>query len=271
MAVYIIGHGGLDSDRPETFVPTGTTISFFSDEDEDLRGVNALAAMASGTGATESFGAGERIPNYSLDALMDRERQQQMTVDPGRIAAKYVGDQLEDGIYLCEDTGGQCTGGVHNCAGVFGVVKDPVILYLACRGVEDEDGGFTKGLGPTGNRDTLAVDAIDEWFEWFKNTVDSDPDQVASRWDGLPQGTQAMLLNKIPIRKWSYVREARNFLRDNGPDTFRAWVNSSPQSDEKDLYLEDPEIKKALEDADEAANLQAAASMFNQGEGEEDG
>jgi hypothetical protein len=249
MATYVVGHGLEPDTGVETFVPAGTTIKFFTGNMEDLADVNALAVMAAGGAEpTESYGEGQQVANYALTPLDDEDRQRQATVQPAGLAVMYVGDQLPSPILLCHDEpdGELCTAAEgHNCDGVFGLVNDTEILYLACRGVQGQDSHSPRGLGPHADN-TLAIDARDEWYTWFQANLHDNADEVARRWDALPQPSQTMLMSLPEIENWTYLRQAKVFMRANSVETFRAWLRSEAQANHEDLFLSDPEIRDRL-------------------------
>jgi|SRR5580658_4574640 hypothetical protein len=257
MTTIVRGHGELASDRPKTFVPDGVVIKFYSDLDDPLWTANALAVLNSGDfgNPNQSYGPGSKaspveIPNYEMSARSSGEVQRDLSADLGKAPILFIGDQITPApIHLCEGTATTCKDGVHGCKGVFGLVHDNDIVYLACRGVEDEDKPGTDAIGPSG--DTSFTDDFDSSVAKFKSLIQSDPSKAGSDFEQMDQARQAMFLTDTTIKNWSFIREAKKFALQD-PEGFARQVagmeRDGNDSESLNAYKSDPELLKVIED-----------------------
>ncbi|MEP7202227.1 MAG: putative adhesin [Ilumatobacteraceae bacterium] len=248
MATIVRAHGGWDG-QSWTFVPKDVTIKFYSNADEYLFTSNAVKALSQSNfdNANETYGPGNAddndpvwVQNYQLVPRTSSEMQRDLSAFAEAATIKFVRDDLKAPIYLCEGDTTTCHGGEHNCAGVFGEVKDNEIIYMACRGVDTdkETQGTSELDGSTEN-----IDNVREWTKWFADNKDQDPDEVERQFYALPQEHQSTLLVAPVIKNFIYIRNGiRTYESD--PDTFLRQVaglvrdNSDPEL--VNAYLADP-------------------------------
>ncbi|HEX9260406.1 MAG TPA: hypothetical protein VF855_12775 [Acidimicrobiales bacterium] len=236
MTMVVMGHGARDPGRGNTFVPAGTSLKFYSNFDENMFFTNGLAALSDGGfGNPNETVEDDDVANYILEAVEDWQMQRYLTVDRSGADLYFVGERLPANSALCT-TPAQCrTAGVHSCAGVLGVAAragETEVVFLACRGALGGPGQGTQGMGE-GGTDTTYKDELDEWVTNFVGLTQSDPDAAARQWDGLPQGTQAILMEYTRVQEWSYRREAKRLLAEEGPETLARFVDSQGRVDER--------------------------------------
>jgi hypothetical protein len=224
MTSIVKGHGERIDDT-ETFVPTGTKVMMFSGYDVDLSTTSALVAIASGSFASPNDEAedGGPIANYELSTQDDGFYAQWYAMGAAASTALWwVGTDLDDGIRLC-NLDGDCdeSEGTHGCTGVFGQVKDDLIVLLACRGYAEADGPTaTEQLYGTDVKDPLHTITADSnaWMQSFLTRANADPDAAEQEYDALPQGTIALLSSTSWGDTWTRGRWVRTFADADDPE-----------------------------------------------------
>jgi hypothetical protein len=263
MTTFIVGHGELAADRPETIVPEGMSIGFWTDLDFNLVMANGMAAVWSGDvgSAAETYKGGDPVPNYGLSPLTDNQRVRFETVAQEGLSVWYVGDQLPADVHLCDGDDVMCNNGRHICGGVFGRIDDTEIIYLSCRGVEGAEDKDQEAYGGTG--DTTLNDTLDRLYgdlmtmseedrgRWLNQMEDArDPDQ---------QEQLAFLMTYPDLRKAALKQRTAEYLASADQATFEAFFAGQPQQ-EQEWMLEVPGVV-------ETVTLSERERMFDEGGG----
>src|SRR6188768_3636500 len=92
MATFIVGHGVIEASGPETLVPEGRTITFYTDVGLQFWQVYGMAAlqMNDATSGFKTYQSGEKVPNYFMSKYSDNERARFATVADEAANAIYV-------------------------------------------------------------------------------------------------------------------------------------------------------------------------------------
>jgi hypothetical protein len=248
MATIVLGHGNRTNDET-TFVPAKTTLRFYSGFDVNLSMAVGLTAIANGTAAPpkeEIVGSSSdpfdpwdpscRVANYELSAMEDLNVARMVAIAgpenfPGEkvgadrwktvgleagIAVEVVGDEnyseVRDGIKLCGAPGYCEQAGEHFCEGLLHLVKDSLIMVVACRGyveVEPAKRPIEEHYGKAADPLHEMVDDLDAWLKDFYKTADRDSVAAEAQVDGLPQGTVAMLALYPDFHGWQCARHLK--------------------------------------------------------------
>ncbi|HEX3605893.1 MAG TPA: hypothetical protein VH134_08225 [Candidatus Dormibacteraeota bacterium] len=252
MPVFIVGHGGLASDRPQTIVPPGQSITFYTDVDLNLVMSNGMAAVMSGdaSSGSETVQGGDPVPNYGLGRLTDNQRVRFETVAQAGGTFLYIGDQLPDGIHLCDGDDTMCNEGHHICGGVFGRVEDAEMIYIACRGV---DGGLDvnqEAYGGTG--DASLSQGLDAVYNQLMGVSEEERGRYINQLEDArtaeSQEALAFLMNYPDLRKAAYKQRTAEYLASSDPLTFESMFFSQPDT-EQAWMREVPGVEEALTDA----------------------
>jgi hypothetical protein len=238
---FILSHGERNQEDWDTFVPDGSTISFYSDFDEATQRSIGLAALSAGDiEPFETYDGGQLVPNYVLSAFEDSALAEHMTTESSATGAKpyYVGIDLPDPVQLCSDPEEcQKTYPQHadSCEGVFGKVAEEEILSVSCRVLSsDTDPAGTDVMeGSTDFMDELRDEAarIQAWLA-------SDPQAAIAYWESLTDATKVQLTGvnvglEEDIAAYydaggestaTAVLQARRYLADAGEASFYDWV-----------------------------------------------
>jgi Putative adhesin Stv domain len=220
MTTIVKGHGARVDDK-KTFVPVGTTLKFYSDFDVNLGTTVALVAIANGAQGTPKetivgTGVVGDIDNYKLYAQDDGFIAKWLAMG-GESGIPIVwigpGGPIGDGTRLCENPE-TCNGlGDHTCQGVLGHVQDKEIVILACRGyIKDKNSGAERQYG-TDEDDPLHDISSDvgSFVDEILNLAKSDPDAAEKRVDSLPQGTVALMVNRVNYDTWQKARHLKDY------------------------------------------------------------
>ena len=216
MTVIVKGHSGR-SDDATTFVPVGTKLRFYSGFDVNIAQSVELVAIADGTKATPQEtidGTGQKtdVINYEFDTMEDRFVARWLAMGgESRIPIYFVGSSdIKDGMRLCAspDT---CTD-THTCQGVLGILKNEKdIVILACRGYVDEDKAPEISYGKDAKdplrdltEDTIAF--VDQILDLAKR----DPAAAEREVDELPQGSIAVMIDRIDFEEWQMARHLKD-------------------------------------------------------------
>jgi hypothetical protein len=211
-------------------VPEGITISFLTDEGESLPFYNGIGFMLNQAdlvrGGFQAYGpevGPTTIKNRELHPLKDHQRAWYAQVDPEDGSCQYAGEHFDAPIKLCNDPA-QCAanpGGVHTCGGLFSFSwGDPDLVWVSCQAAPG--GGVQEGLGETG--DTQYSEFVDQVVTRFENRASDD--EFGSYFDTLTPEQVAMVMVDRSVRGWSYRRQGREFLRENGDEAYYAMVES---------------------------------------------
>ena len=266
MPTLLMGHGQVLTDQTVT-VPEGYSISFLIDEARVMpfsNGVGVVMNIASlqneGFKLSSYHDGGEDIHNHVLHVLTNNQRSWYAQVDPEDGSCYYAGESFTDGLRLCEDPGpeGQCAhnpGGVHTCGGLFSISwPDPNLVWVSCRQNPDSSLGWSANkpqmtFGSEANdRDNIQTSEFATFAAAVEKRLKDDPAGFASYFDTLSDDQIAQVMSKLPIRKWSYQRQARDWLRGGTTDEqFYAFVQGQDEVDQG-LYIKDADdLKDAWE------------------------
>lgn len=275
MATFLLGHGVLAADRPETIVPQGHTITFYTDVDYDLYFVNGMEAVRSGdaSSGSQTYNAGDPVPNYELSRYSDFERALFATVADEAQSIVYIGDQIPNDIHLCEATDdAMCGGGRHICGGVFGRIDDDIV-YLACRGVEGTSDQTQDAYG--GTRDTTVKDtvsqAVDDFLQLGEEEAGRRLAEMEDARDPDAQEALAYLMTSPDLQKAVYKHRTAEYVVTAELLEFEAMFYGQG-TDEQGWMNELPAVQQKLADAQEkrqrvvdlvaASDPQALATYF---------
>jgi hypothetical protein len=262
---FILGHGARIPGEAKTFVPTGRSISFYSDVDEVTLRANGFAALSAGDiPPVAKFDAGSEIDNYELTRFEDEALAQHMAtessltrglnrLDPA--TTYFVGLRtkwrtlplLSNPLLLCSNPA-KCalTKPEHSgsCEGLFAVVPEEDILSVSCRSVqltqEQRDQGAvqpnTTRLGArTGELDDEGRDTSEAFFSkteaeavrlWQQSQKSaSDRARVVTYLESLSEPTRQMLFESHLDLK-TVAEEYYDSLVPNEPGA--SWRTTSP-------------------------------------------
>jgi hypothetical protein len=267
MPTLLMGHGQVLPDEPVK-LPEGWSISFLIDAARVMPFSNGVGVVMNiGSLQQEGFtlssfhDGGEEISNHLLGVLTNNQRAWYAQVDPEDGSCYYAGDHFTDGLRLCEDPGpdGQCAQnprGVHTCGGLLSLAwPDPNLVWVSCR--QDPNPASFSANKPQmffgeGAESAHPKDEPTSEFVDFANAAEKqlkdDPDGFATWFDGLTDEQIAQLMYKLPIRKWSFQRQAREWLKGGATEEqFFAFVEGQDEVDHG-LYLKDaPDLAQAHE------------------------
>jgi hypothetical protein len=140
---FILGHGTRIPGREKTFVPSGKSISFYSEVDQNTLRANGLAALNAGDiPPVETFDAESEVDNYRLSRFEDDAIAEHMASESSLTGGPtyFVGmGSLPSPLALCS-TPQACarTKPRHSvsCKGLFALVPQDELLSVTCRGVQ---------------------------------------------------------------------------------------------------------------------------------------
>lgn len=262
MPTLLMGHGGVMTDQAIT-LPDGWTMSFLIDEARIMPFSNGVGVVMNidtlqneGFALASQHRGGEQIHNHVLHVLTSNQRSWYAQVDPEDGSCRYAGEHFPDGARLCEDPGpdGECAnnpGGTHTCGGILSMTwPDPNLVWVSCR--QDLDPNvrskpqFTFGSeanDPTNVEKTEFVDFATD----AEKRLRENPDGFATYFDSLTDEQVAQLLYKLPIRQWTFQRQAHAFLNDGATDEqFYAFIEGQDDTD-RGLYMRDRDLRAAWE------------------------
>jgi hypothetical protein len=260
---FILSHGERNQEDWDTFVPDGSSISFYSDYDEATQRSIGLAALSAGDiEPFETYDGGQLIPNYVLSAFEDSALAEHMATESSATGAKpyYVGIDLPDPVQLCSDPEEcQKTYPLHadSCEGVFGKVAEDEILSVSCRVLStDEDAPGTDVMeGSTDFMEELRDEArrIQAWLA-------SDPQDAIAYWESLTDATKVQLTGvslelEEDIAAYydaggastpTAILQARKYLADAGEGSFYDWV-AGMDAKQRQFVLAEDDLEAAFE------------------------
>jgi hypothetical protein len=246
MVTYIVGHGELALERPETIVPEESSITFWTNVDSDIllrHGMRALQEASTSDGA-QTYDAGQPVPNYTLYRLSDNERLRYETVANDVATAWYVGDQLPHPVHLCDATDpDMCSGGRHICGGVFGRLTGEIV-YLACRGLVGEANN-QLAYGGTDDTSNPFAQMVNELLGLPEEDAGARLAAMEDARDADAQETLAYLMNFQGLRKAVYKYRTRQYVPTAAAMEVEAMFFDQPEP-EKSWMWELPEIQQAV-------------------------
>ncbi len=238
---YLLSHGARIGDRPDTFVPEGKSISFYSEFDQNTLRTIGLAAVSSGDiTPTQTFNAGDPVSNYNLVEFEDSAIAEHLAAESSQTGGKlyFTGSDLPSPTWLCT-THDKCitTKPRHHqdCRGVFARIAESEIYSVSCRGLAGGPGGSTFEMeGSREFMDEMQTEAR-RILDWAK----TDPDAAMAYYQSLSEATKAMLNGaNTNLPKWAEeyfktggkdtpfsVVEARNFLTSHGDVAFADYAD----------------------------------------------
>lgn len=225
MTTIVKGHGSRDDDQ-ETFVAQGRQLRFYSGFDVDLGTTVALIAIADGAGApaTETVvGTGKvgDVANYTVHTQDDGFYAKWLAMGgESGIPISWVGNDIPDGTRFCTNPD-TCNGlGEHTCSGVLGTVDDADIVILACRGTATSSKSEYKyGTDDKNPLQTLDADT-DDFVDEILTLAKADPDKAHEKVDNLPQGSIAMMVNRVDFDTWQKARFLSQYASDGDHTQF---------------------------------------------------
>jgi hypothetical protein len=212
MAKYwVLSHGCRPADDwPDTFVPAGTTVHYYSEFDENTFRTNGLAAINAGDiTANETFNAGAKITDYWLTPFDDAELAQhyasQSSRTGGELKAIGYGAGLgdSDGILLCTDPATCETTKPNHSAECNGLLKELAgneLFMVACRGLIGGDGGGTEAMGddkvlnPEDDTERSYVMELNAKSQEILDWAQTDAQAALTYFRSLSQATQAQMV-----------------------------------------------------------------------------
>ena len=258
MPSLLMGHGSVLTDEMVT-LPDGMSIKFLIDEARLMpfsNGVGVVMNIKSlqdeGFSLASEHEGGETIHNHALHVLTNNQRSWYAQVDPEDGSCYYAGEHFTDGLRLCEDPGpdGQCeVGGVHTCGGLLSLTwNDPNLVWVSCRQDASPDvrSKPQTTFGSEAN-DPANVQQSDyvAFAEDVEKRLKADPAGFAAYFDKLTDTQIAQVMSKLPIRKWSFHRQARAWLQGGATEEqFYAFVQGQDQVDQT-LYKDADDLYAA--------------------------
>lgn len=263
---YLLSHGARVGNQPDTFVPAGRSISFYSEFDQNTLRLSGLAALNAGDiKPTQTFYGPCPVSNYYHSRFEDPAIAQHLANESSASGGTsyYVGDQLPDPSWLCT-TPSQCraTYPQHGpqCEGVFKKITEEEIYSVACRGVWGQKNAATRELDGS-------TELLDENTEEARRLLawkDTDPAAAMAYWQSLTQATRTMIAATGPgvaFRQFAEqyfagggastteaVLEARRYLDAYGEDTFFDWVWAmDPAGRQRQLILGNQQLGALFE------------------------
>ncbi len=276
---FILGHGARIPGREKTFVPTGKSISFYSEVDENTLRSNGLAALNAGDiPPVETFDAESEVDNYSLSRFEDFAIAQHMASESSLTGGTsyFIGmDNIPSPVPLCT-TPDQCARSKPRhgmfCKGLFKLVAEDELLSVTCRGVrltqEQRAAGVrnpaTSRLGAS-DVDDQGHDASEDFksdtVTEAKRILDlatNDPVAAIREVEAWSEPTRQMVFsNYVPLMTWvenyyksggaassEAVMEARRALEALGEDAFADHVDKYDQK-QRDMVRGDAALNAA--------------------------
>ncbi len=276
---FILGHGSRVPGREKTFVPTGKSISFYSEVDENTLRSNGLAALNAGDiPPVETFDAESEVDNYSLSRFEDFAIAQHMASESSLTGGTsyFIGmDNIPSPVPLCT-TPEQCARSKPRhgmfCKGLFKLVPEDEILSVTCRGVrltqEQREAGIRNPATRGWVRPTLMTKATSamrtsgtpispraERVLELSKTDEAAAIAVVESWS---EPTRQMIYsNYVDLKTWveeyykkggaassEAVMEARRALEALGEESFADQVDKYAAK-QREMVLADPDLDAA--------------------------
>lgn len=267
MPSLLMGHGQVMTDQTIT-LPDTFTMSFLIDEARIMPFTNAVGVVMNietlkkeGFTLSSYHEGGTPVHNHALHVLTSNQRAWYAQVDPEDGSCAYAGELVKDGARLCEDPGpdGQCAqnpGHVHTCGGILGMAwADPNLVWVSCR--QDVDPKvYSKGQQTFGSEKNDPGNVQKSDFAAFaadaSKKLRDDPANFATFFDSLTDEQHAQLMPQLPIRQWTFQRQAREWINKDATDEqFYAFVEGQDETDQG-LYLKDPQSGPKADDLRDA-------------------
>ncbi len=254
MPTLLMGHGQVMTDQTVT-LPDGWSMRFLIDEARVMPFSNGVGLVMNidtlqkeGFSLSSSHNGGEPIHNHALHVLTNNQRAWYAQVDPEDGSCRYAGEHFADGLHLCEDPGpdGQCAqnpGHAHTCGGILSMAwQDPNLVWVSCRQDADPKVNskpqFTFG-SEANDKDNVQKTEFVDFATDAETRLKKDPAAFADYFDTLTDEQVSLLLYKLPIRHWTFQRQAREFLKGATDEQYYAFVEGQDDTDRR-LYLNDP-------------------------------
>lgn len=239
---FILSHGTRVESIDPTFVPTGRSIAFYSEFDQNtLRTVGLAALNAGDIKPTETFTAGQPVSNYILSNFEDSALAEHLANESSRTDGTpyYVGDGPVPAMAALCTTPAKCatTKPLHHgdCKGLFNLVSEDEILSVSCRGVMGQKNAATYEMaGDKGGFMKEMTEEAKRIIDWAVYA----PDAAREYWQSLTEATRTQLrgahtgLIKL-ADEWDKagafttseaVLGARRYLEAYGDETFYDWL-----------------------------------------------
>jgi hypothetical protein len=236
MTTLVMAHGGRDPKLKELKVPAGMTIDYYAEFDENMFFVNGLAVLARGDAGTptQSYSAGDPMPNYFYQALNSDQLGWYLQLDRSGIPAWFVGNDLPDNTYLCSDYedchawGANDGSGYHSCDGVLGkahAAGETHLAIFACRGnMAQATRPGSRGIrSEDGTNDTSHMDEMQSEVQKFAAL--GRPEQEAA-WNSWPEGTRTLLMTFPWMKSWADAYGAKQLLVTDGIASYEGYTTS---------------------------------------------
>jgi Putative adhesin Stv domain len=277
---FILGHGSRVPGREKTFVPTGKSISFYSEVDENTLRSNGLAALNAGDiPPVETFEGESEVDNYSLSRFEDFAIAQHLASESSLTGGTsyFIGmDKIPSPVPLCTtpDACARTKPTKHSmfCKGLFALVPEDELLSVTCRGVRLTQEQRKEGIRnpATGRLGAPQVDdeGHDSSQDFKVETVaeakrilelsKTDAPAAIAQVESLSEPTRQMLFsNYVPLMTWvqeyyksggaassEAVMEARRALEALGEDSFADHVDRYDQK-QRDMVRSDTDLDAA--------------------------
>ena len=250
---YLLSHGARIGDRPNTFVPTGKSISFYSEFDQNTLRTIGLAALSAGDiTPTETFEAGDEVANYVLVEFEDSAMAEHLAAASSASGGTlyFTGAELPSPAWLCT-TPDLCVKPNHHatCQGIFKLISENEIYSVSCRGLAGGPGGSTFEM--EGNRDFM--DEMGAETIRILTWAQTEPDAAMQYYQSLSEATRAMLNGaNTNLAKWAEdyykgggtdtpaaVVEARNYLESHGDVAFADFADQMEPMQRSTAFADD--------------------------------
>ena len=250
---YLLSHGARIGDRPNTFVPEGKTISFYSEFDQNTLRTIGLAALSAGDiTPTDTFEAGDEVANYVLVQFEDSAMAEHLAAESSASGGTlyFTGAELPSPAWLCT-TPDLCVKPRHHatCQGVFSLISENEIYSVSCRG--SAGGPGTSTFEMEGSNDFMAEMQTEarRILDWSK----TNPDEAMEYYQSLSEATRAMLNGaNTNLGKWAEdyykgggtdtpaaVVEARNYIESHGDVAFADFADQMEPQQRSTAFADD--------------------------------
>jgi hypothetical protein len=239
MTAIVKGHGA-DTDGEETFIPDGVQVRMYTAELVNLNTDTSLFALLDNAGEPGEVITG-KIMNYTVYKQDDEYIAQWYALGgQSSVPIWWVGTDIPDKTRLCEDPERgnpdpsvvTCRSqGKHTCKGVLGLVNDPDIVVVACRGSWVVQGpgaqlpqtSYDQQSDAVGARLGAIMDRIETWDE-------AEIAQVEREVDALPQDEIALLISYMDFPDWQRARWLKEYALRNDLTQMFGQLESNKES-----------------------------------------
>jgi hypothetical protein len=224
MTAIVKGHGA-DTDGEDIFIPDGVQVRMYTAEMVNLNTDTSLFALLDNAGQPGEITTGS-IKNYTLYTQDDQYIAQWYALGgQSSVPIWWVGTDIPNQTRLCEDPnrlGGDpeavtCRSqGVHTCRGVLGLVQEPDIVIVACRGSWVMQGPAAQL--PATSYDQKSADTgakVSALMQRINSGDAAELAKVEQEIDAMPQDELAPMVTYISYGNWQRARWLKEYANQN--------------------------------------------------------